>query len=222
MDHSRSRTLEVCDPKRAALLLDAKTLRYLGPFMGEGRSAVEAARALGVGLNTLLYWVRRLLGAELLEVAHEIPRTGRGIKIYRARAERFYVPFDSTNLTSVEDLLMQEYGPLYRRILHSFLKAGIQMVGGAMGDFGLVVFADADGRLVSRHAPHPDRTINFDLFSLQAPAILLSWQELRLEFADAKAMQRELEAVFARYRDRAGSGSYLAHVALTPINPANP
>ena len=39
---------------------------------------------------------------------------------------------------------------------------------------------------------------------------------LKLDFADAKAFQRELAALLGRYGDMSGSQDYLVRLALTP------
>jgi hypothetical protein len=49
-----------------------------------------------------------------------------------------------------------------------------------------------------------------------APAILNQWEELKLSFEDAKALQRDMAKLLETYRKKSGSGSYITHVGLAP------
>jgi sugar diacid utilization regulator len=60
--------LEITDAKQAAILLEAKTLQFLTPFVGTECSADEAAALLNVNLNTLLYQIKRLRKFKLLQL----------------------------------------------------------------------------------------------------------------------------------------------------------
>jgi Helix-turn-helix domain len=213
-----SHVLELNDPKLAAELLDPNTLRFLGPFLGQTRTADQVARELGISLNTLLYQIKRLCELGFLEITEERPRRGRGIKHYRAKAEVFFIPFENTPFATPEDMLLREYEPLYRHFLASFLEAAMQMVNlTAMRDIGLCVSRDEDGQVNVQHGAHPSRMIMPNPFEPNAPAILIGWDDqLRLDFEDAKALQLEMLEVLERYRAKDGSGSYIAHVALAP------
>lgn len=50
-----------------------------------------SARALGVSLNRLKYWIGRFLALELIRVS-----SFSGLKRYRAAADAFFVPFEAT------------------------------------------------------------------------------------------------------------------------------
>lgn len=211
---------DVTDPGQAAALLEPKTLRFLAPFVGDGSTADEAARALGVSLTTLLYQVRRLTGDGLLEVAGEVRRSGKRVTLYRAPAEVFFVPFSASPFAQPEELLLRDYEPLHRQLLASFLSAAMQILGAAsVHEFGLLIFVSEGGQLTVRHGPHPSKAIPADPMSPDAPAILNQWDDgLRLDFADAKAFQRDLQALLENYQNKGGSGTYIAHVGLAPLS----
>lgn len=210
----------VTEPGQAAALLEPKTLRFLTPFVGEGRTADEAARALNVRLTTLTYQLRRLLRAGLLEAADTVRRSGKRVVLYRASAEVFFVPFSASPFTRPEELLLSDYDPLHRQLLASFLGAAMQILGAAsVHDFGLIVAPAESGQLAVRHGPHPSKALPADPLAPDAPAILNLWNDgLKLDFADAKALQRDLQALLAAYQKKGGSGTYIAHVGLAPLS----
>jgi Helix-turn-helix domain len=213
-----SRVLELHDPQRAAALLEPNTLRFLGPFIGQPRSADQVARELGISLNTLLYQIKRLIELGFLELVEELPRRGRGIKRYWASADAFFIPFEATHFTTPEEMLLREYEPLYRQFLAGFLEAAMQMVNlKTARDFGMCVSRDEEGQLSVRHGPHPLKPIAVNPLAPRAPAIVIDWEDqLRLDFEDAKALQLEMLELLERYRAKDGSGTYIAHVALAP------
>lgn len=210
---------DVAEPEQAARLLEPKTLRFLSPFVGEGRTADEAARALGVSLTTLLYQVRRLVDARLLAAAGKVRRSGKRVTLYRTPAEAFFVPFSASPFDRPEALLLKDYDPLHRQLLASFLGAAMQILGSAsVHEFGLLVALADNGQLIVRHGPHPSKTLPADPLAPDAPAILNVWDDgLKLSFADAKALQRDLSALLEAYRRKGGSGTYIAHVGLAPL-----
>jgi hypothetical protein len=210
--------LEITDAKQAAVLLEDKTLHFLTPFVGIERSADEAAALLNVNLNTLLYQIKRLRKFKLLQLVRTQKRQGSSIKMYRASADTFFVPFPATPYTQPEDLLLREYEPLHRRLLVGFLEAGIEFVGSrSVNDFGLSVQLGHGGLHVN-HGPNPRLGLTVNPTVPHAPAILNQWQDLKLDFEDAKALQREMMTLLERYRTKSGSGAYLAHVGLAPTN----
>jgi DNA-binding transcriptional ArsR family regulator len=208
--------LEVKEKERAAVLLEDKTLRFLVPFVGRESSADDAAKQLGVSLTTLVYQLKRLQGFGLLELIREKKRRGSSIKLYRATGDAFFIPFRATPYERPEELLLRDYDPLHRKLLACFLEAAIEFLGmRSVDEFGLRITLEGK-HLSVRHAPNPKRTLEVDPTKADAPAILNQWEELKLNFEDAKALQRDLATVLNRYRSKSGSGSYLAHVAVAP------
>jgi hypothetical protein len=208
--------LEITDVKQAAILLEGKTLQFLTPFVGVECSADEAAALLKVNLNTLLYQIKRLRKFKLLQLVRTKRRRGSSIKFYRASANTFFVPFPVTPYAQPEDLLLREYEPLHRRLLAGFIEAGIEFVGiRSVNDFGLSVQLGQGGLCVN-HGPNPRLGLTVNPAVPDAPAILNQWEDLKLNFEDAKVLQREMMTLLERYRAKSGSGTYLAHVGLSP------
>ena len=185
--------------------------------MGKERSAEEAATLLNVNLNTLLYQIKRLRKYKLLQLVKTQKRRGSSIKIYRASANTFFVPFPATPYTQPEDLLLREFEPLHRKLVANFLVAGIELVGiESVNDFGLHVRLERNALTVT-HGPNPRKALTMNPSALHAPALVNVWQDLKLNFEDAKALQREMMVLLERYSKKSGSGDYFAHVGLAPV-----
>ncbi len=76
----------------ARVLADPRQRRLLLHLVDRGHSLQELSVSTGMTLSLLHYHVRRLCGLKLIESTHEVPRNGRPIKYYRARARAFFVP----------------------------------------------------------------------------------------------------------------------------------
>lgn len=146
-------------------------------------------------------------------------RSGERVTLYRAPAEVFFVPFSASPFAQPEELLLRDYEPLHRQLLASFLEAAMQLLGAAsVHEFGLLVALADSGQLTVRHGPHPSKALPADLMTKDAPAILNLWDGgLKLDFADAKAFQRDLHTLLETYQKKDGSGTYIAHVGLAPL-----
>lgn len=207
---------EVRDPEAARLLLDEKARRLLSPFVGRERTASDVAEAVGLPLTTALYQLRRLQDAGLLRVTDTRRRAGKALKLYRAVAERFLVPYDVTPALTPEALLHAEHAPWEARLVRGLVAAGGEALDGqGRPAFGVRVVLEGD-RLVPRNVVGPDAS--YSLLGPDAPAIVDYWLgDVELGFEDAKALQRELCELVARYRDRRGGGpAYVLRVAMAP------
>ncbi|SMB96918.1 hypothetical protein [Deinococcus hopiensis] len=212
----------VTDPQAAALLLNPRAVRALGPFMGRALPAQAAAREAELPISTLQYRVRQFLACGLLRLAGVQPRSGRAMPLYEAPPALF-VPFDSTPLIS--DTLLSEAGfeAWQRRLTRSIGAAWVEAA--APRRLGLHLIGSADG-LVSRNVePEPDPAQPNSFFEYllgdQAPAVWDSWGALYLTPAQAKALQRELADLMGRYRSEQteGARAHLVRVAVAPLMP---
>lgn len=213
--------LRIEDPAQVALLLSAKARRFLAPFMRQERPATEAARRLGVPLETLMYWLRRFQQAGLLTVVRQGRRQGRAVKFYRASAGAFFIPYHAALQETPEALVLYNREPLERQLVSSLVRAGLENLA-AQGEreWGVQVRPDRQGELVLQHARQ--RETRADLLTGQTPVYLSLWAaDLELNTPDALALQQELVEVFRRYRGRAGARPYLLRLALAPKPPAN-
>lgn len=207
-----ARTLIITDPDAADVLTRPTTLHQLAPFLGRALSVTQAARETGAKPNTTLRRVQRFLKLGLLEVAAEAPRAGRATKLYRASAEVFFVPFEVTHAESLEAALA-ERDAYWERLLRRNVVRGRRE---ALGNWGTRFYRDARGRLQVQTAVTPD--VNATTLDPDACATLSLWRDqLQLDFADAKALQREMFALVQRYQKRTGAQRYVVRMGLAPV-----
>lgn len=205
----------VRDPAAAEALIDPYTLRQLEPFLGRERSVSEAARETGAKPNTVLARVRRFLRLGLLAVAREVPRRGRAVKRYRTVADVFFVPFDATGAETLEAAL-RERDAYWEELLRREVVRARQE---AVGPWGTRIYRDARGRLQVQAAVTPDR--NTTTLDPDAPAVLSAWRDaVYLDFADAKALQREMFEMLQRYGRKRGAQRYIVRLGMAPVRDA--
>ena len=113
--------LTVTDLRATRLLLDPAEFHFFEPFLAREVTVSEAAATLGCRPNSLLAWVRRMVACGLLEVAREVPRAGRAIKVYRSVAEVLFVPLSRSPAV--------EYG-VWSRSRARLLQTGIRYAQG--------------------------------------------------------------------------------------------
>lgn len=202
----------VDDPEVAPRLLAPKTLHFLSPFVGRALSLSEAAGELNVSLPRLHYQVGTLRALGVLDLAGSARRSGRAVKLYRATADAFFVPFRAMDSETVEVALAKGDEPWRSLYFHSLAQLAYELGG----PWGVRLERDEQGLITARVVPHAGP---FDPDDGQLPAALLGgWvSDLYLDFADAKALRRELAAVLERYQGRRGAGRYLAQLRLAPL-----
>ena len=207
---------QVTDAEAAALLMNPKALRVLCQFVGVERPAADAARHLSLPLTTLLYWLRRLGDAGLLRCVRQQPRKGRAVKLYRASAERYFVPYHVSSSATPEALLALNETPLRAELDRALVAAGMTLLEGKrIGGWGVSVQRDVRGELVRVYTA--DASPQPSVLDPEVPALLNLWRrDLRLNFEDAKAFQQELVDLFGKYQRRTGSHTYILHMALAP------
>lgn len=208
---SSRRPLEISDPLLAELLLDPQARRVLRPFIGGAKTVGEAAHELGVKPNTLFKRVKALERLGLLRVAHEQPRAGRAVKLYRCVAESFFVPFRATSLETLEALFYTATEEPNRRIASGLAHQ-------------LIAQAPRLGYLVTpyrntlRHDLSLDGHTEYDALRPENPAFVRAWPVLRLDPERAKRFQAELMGLLERYADGWGE-RYQVYLAFAPLLP---
>jgi DNA-binding transcriptional ArsR family regulator len=208
----RPRTREVRDEEAARWLLRPASVRQIEPFLGVASSVSEAAEATGEKPNTVLRRVQRLRRLGLLEVAETIARRGRPIRRYRTTAEVFFVPFEATGADTLESVMAEREAYWERLLRRNVVRARLE----AMGTWGTRIYRDVRGRLQVQTAVAPDE--NVTLLDPELPAALSAWRDrIELDFADAKALQRELFELVLKYGRRRGAQRYVVHVGLAPV-----
>ena len=209
-----TRTEVVLDASRARLLLNARTRTQLAPFLGKSLSVQEIANRTGAKANTVLRRVQRFMQAGLLEVAETTPRRGKAIRKYRSVADVFFVPFEASEAADLEAALAEREAAVSRLLRRSVVRARSE----AIGAWGTRIYRDERGQVQVQMAVQPDA----DVAPLDpgGPAVLSAWRDgLSLDYADAKALQRELVSLLERYERKQGAQRYVLHLGLAPIAP---
>jgi DNA-binding transcriptional ArsR family regulator len=207
-----ARVLVVDDESAARWLVRPSGLRLLEPFLGEARSVAEVARATGDKPNTVLRRVQRLQELGLVEVAAIRRRAGRPEKRYRATADVFFVPFEATGAADLEGALAERDAYWERLLRRHVVRARRE----AMGTWGSRIYRDARGRLQVQTAVSP--AANATMLDADMPAALSAWRDqVWLDHADAKALQRDLFALLQHYQAKRGAQRYVVHVGLAAV-----
>ena len=202
----------VNDPEQARLLSDQKSLRFFSPFLAAGNTVAGAARELGCALHTMLYRVRTFLKAGLLRVTREEKRAGRAVKVYRSVHDAYFVPFSATPYADLEERIGEQLGPLNGELVRGFTSVLKQI-----GYDGRRLYRDANGRVGSEAGKEARLGLDYD--NPAWPVVYDARQQLYLPRDEARALQRELRGIHARYlpRREVGAGDrYLLFVALVP------
>lgn len=209
--------LRLTDPDVAQLLVDPHAQRFLRPFLGQECTSKAAAEQLGVSLSLMAYWLGRFQEAGLLQVVRLEPRAGRHVKVYRSVADVFIAPFEllpSATLMEFFDL----FGATERR---RFVRAlGRVAETWLSSDWSLRVRRNEEGKLQVDALPDPAKTdVLPDFLAQNAPAAWQSFSTLRLHFDEAKALQRELAALWERYSNKDEGQVYHLHLGLVQDEP---
>ncbi len=99
----------VTDPEQARLLSDPASFRFFEPFVACELSVTAAAAEVGCNLDTMLYRVKTLLRAGLLEVSRLEKRAGRPIKHYRSVHDAYFIPFEVTPYVGLEERMREHH-----------------------------------------------------------------------------------------------------------------
>lgn len=212
----RPRVQRVLEQGAAAALTDPRTLRQLEPFLARECSVLQAAKETGTKPNTMLARVRRFVALGLLEVAREVPRKGRPVKLYRTVADTFFVPYEATSAETLE-AAMRERDLYWEELLReNVVRARLQDAPHHGGSWGTRIYRDARGRLQVQAAVTPEE--NYTLLGPERPAALSSWRNsVYLDFGDAKALQREMFFLLKRYAQKRGAQRYILRLGMAPI-----
>lgn len=204
-------------PEAARLCLDPDYARVLSALMLRSWPAGQLAAHLGLPLNAAHHRVRRLLRAGLVVEDHLEARRGRPIRHYRAVADALLIPYALTPLGSLEELVGLHSAGVQAHINRALVRAAMELVRDEQ-EIGLRLFREGD-LVVADVTP---RAGDFDYAELQtpeAPALFVTLDRLHLTRADAKALQRDLGELLARYQGRGGPDPYLLRLDLTPDLP---
>lgn len=202
------------DPAAVAFLLDHRERRVLEPFFHTPISLSEAARAANMKLNTMHYRVKRFLSWGLVEQVGSEVRRGHRIKLYQTSADEFVIPFAATTADTLATLMAELTTQVTEQISRD-LAATMQQ---AAGGWEIAVRAGQGEPSDLQFRPSEDAREGRPLAD-DGPTLL--WQDtvLRLSKEDAKALQRELVALLARYEERGEDGAqYLLRLGVLELS----
>ncbi len=200
----------VTDTEQARLLTEPASKEFFKPFLAHERSAAEAAAIMRCSLNTMLYRIKTLLRAGLLEVVQEKQRKGRAVKIYRSAHDAYFIPFSVTPYATLEERLEVQAEPIFAGLIRSYAATLKQNERYGhhifIGDNGAVWTSDLLPELTSAGLP----TIYFDAYG-------------SLREDDARALGQELKSFRERVmrlgmRAEDGDATYFYMVALLPFS----
>jgi hypothetical protein len=180
-----------------------------------------AAIELGMNENKVFKLVKQFEVHGLIGVTRLERRSGRAIRHYRASAERFFISFQNV---AFEDYIARSNDIFQRRLERAMLRTSA-VANRLTTSNGLEIFKNDDGQLSVSVAHIEYGPINLErLSSFDEPAVFSVWLEFALDFSDAKALQRELIDLQARYARRISKSSqrYLVRLAIAPEGATNP
>ena len=204
-------SLTITDAKVAAFLNDTSKNRFIAPFIAKERSLSEAAKIAGVKLNTMSYWVKKLLEMNLIKQTHSEARKGSSIRYYRSVADEIIVPIDLIPKESYEAVLLEQMQPLFEHLIRANVRSALRQ---HPGRWYLHFFRRSDG--VVWREDKPD--LPGGRRALPKPA-LNDWYRPVLTKEVAKQLETELVTLLERYQriEKVTDGKpFIAHIALIP------
>jgi hypothetical protein len=202
----------VRDPEQARILSDPKSRRYFDPFVARERTVSEAAEEANCGVHTMLYRVKTFVRAGLLRIVWEEKRAGRPIKHYRSVEDAYFIPFDVTPSSNLEERLLIQMEPRVHQLAREWAKLLREV-----GQDGRRLYRDDYGQLCSESGAESTAEIDFE----QPPFALDFAPDLYLTDDEAKALRLELHDLYLRYlpkREKKPAKKYLFQAALLPLN----
>jgi hypothetical protein len=206
-------SLEIRDGEVARILVDLTQARLLEPFFDDDITLSDAAKKLNVKLTTLLYHVTKFIRLGLLEISKEESRKGKAIKYYRTTAKAFFVPFDVSPSLSLKHLLTHLDQPS-DEIFNREMARTLQDIS---SEWGVDISKESELLIMIRRKDKPRRLETN--FNPDAPALVSLSGEFHLDFATAKALQKELQELLESYEKKQNPKEqlYFYRVGLTPV-----
>lgn len=209
------------DPAAARLLMDETTRAVFGCFLGADRSVREAADHLGRDLDAVLYRVKRLHAAGLLEVVAVVPRAGRPVRRYRAPHDAWFVPFEVLPYADLEEAFLA----LHRGTATRAARAAARWLARSPWA-GYLVERGEDGQVWLRGSGAETHDGGAPVAPVgDATGPLDATLDLRLTDAQASALNEELADLVARYAELGGAAddgamaNRLLQVISVPLSP---
>jgi len=198
----------VTNLEMARVLSDPEHLRYIAPFLEHEHTVSEVAAEVGSTLSTTYRKLKRYCDLGILEVSREHKRKGRAIKVYRAVADAFFVPFQLTGGA-------EEGSARWQKHWERDFQRGFRHAFGQFDGWGQRLFRK-DGVFTIMLAKGPNEDV--DMLGEGMPALYNRFHDsLYLDFTEAKAFQRELDTLFVKYSAQCGQQRYLMRISFVPV-----
>lgn len=207
--------LVVRDPNQAQLLTESKSKDFFKPFVARELTASQAAQDVGCELSTMLYRIKTCQAAGLLTVVRQEKRAGRPLKVYRAVADAFFIPFDLTPYADYEERLVEQLSPVWHQVAR-----GLAADGRVRGRQGERVHRDAQGTVWTTRVEALDRQL---LRELEDAGTYYADAVVSLSDEQARALVLSLKELFTRAYNASmpeQGKRYTLQLAFVPTEPS--
>jgi hypothetical protein len=198
-DHQALRSWELDHAEMIKLLCDAEFRELIRFFMHQPNTIRAAATHFGLSVQRIYNRVARLEQVGFLEVVDKKVRAGKPQKFYQTSADDYFVPFAATEHAGYAEMLQDELQPLNQQLYRSLEQ---HLKDQDPNEWGMRLFKDPNGQTHLAFTPRHDWQ-NFScletILTDQAPALVNFWGVVHLSQTQAKALQRELTAVWAKH-----------------------
>ena len=158
----------------------------------------------------MLYRVRTFLKASLLEITCIQKRKGRPIKVYRAVADTFFIPFAATDFADLEERYRKQLMPVTNAVAR-----GLAAAHRSAPERGEFLFRDESGTVWTT----PTVMAKGEVVSREG--LVATWRDvvLTLSVEEAKTLFGKLEQLFNEAYERGSNPKgipYALQLALVP------
>ena len=126
---------------------------------GREASVGALARELDWPLDTAHYRVKKLLRLGLLRVVREEKRAGRPVKVYRAVADAFFLPYSSFTHATLEEKFLRHELQVARSLVRSYVRL-LHDTFPQPGTLGPYLYRDEAGHLQEDLAAAPGKLLD--------------------------------------------------------------
>jgi hypothetical protein len=188
------------DERIIEFLSDQTRRDYLRVFMGRTRSVSQAAKETNAELHVMRYFVDQLLGFGLLNEVGAKKRQGREMKLYRAVSDAFVAELPQMEANHLLMLFSANDWGQRQKLLSGMIgqihTPGMRWVTRFYTSDGVDTVIDFVP------AAQKESLLSGELEGDNSPPVWYNNLTLKLEFEDAKALQRELVSLYRRYEEK--------------------
>lgn len=215
------------EPNAVKLLTRGRERRVLGAFLAAENTVAAAARELQLDIRLVHRDVLALLAAGLLQLVREQKRAGRAVKVYRASAPAFFVPFSATGAAELAELggeRTRRYEALFGQAsAREFERLHREQGGGR--EWGVRLYLAPEGHVQADSSYEGAELVDAGVRYQGPQGVMLDAPALfTLTEAEAREVQTELIRLLMRLRpaslahESAGTGTpFLLRLGLAPV-----